>query len=179
MDWTMAWIRPSTADALPARFGAVDVPTSPHNRRRSRPCRIRHESTSLLFDIRLVDLERMHMAQEPLRTYLRTFRRRTCLSQDEVAFLLGSMCGTSVSRHERGRRVPMLETLIGYMIIFDVDAAQLYEGVHQDVYRRIVKRARGLLASLEGGERTAVTERKIAVLRRLLVDGGLANQGGE
>lgn len=105
---------------------------------------------------------------QPLRTYLRTFRRRSGLSQDEVAFLLGSMCGTSVSRHERGTRIPLLETVLGYAFIFGAEVPALYEGVFSDVQLVVRKRARGLCRSLERQPRGARRDRKIMLLKRLM-----------
>src|SRR5881227_3237850 len=49
-----------------------------------------------------------------LPNYIRTYRKRSCLTQDEVAFLLGSKSGASVSRHERFKQTPDLQTLLAY-----------------------------------------------------------------
>ena len=110
------------------------------------------------------------MTNEPLQTYLRTFRRRTCLSQDEVAFLLGSMCGTSVSRHERGHRVPLLETVLGYAFIFGSDVPALFEGVSRDVQATVRKRAVGMCRALERQPQSARRDRKIELLKELMAD---------
>lgn len=108
------------------------------------------------------------MTPQPLSTYLRMFRKRTCLSQDEVAFLLGSMCGSSVSRHEKGSRVPLLATLLAYAFILGADVPTLYEGAAQDVRAIVCRRAKGLCRSLERKKSTPRIERKLAVLRELL-----------
>ena len=47
-----------------------------------------------------------------LENYLRTYRKRSNLSQDEVAFLLGCRGGTKVSRYERHARKPNLEQFL-------------------------------------------------------------------
>ena len=108
------------------------------------------------------------MRHEPLRTYLRTYRRRTCLSQDDVAFLLGSLDGGIVSRHERGHRTPVLAGLLGYSLVFNASLHQLYEGTSRNVQAIVCKRARGLLRSLERQPHTPVRQRKIAVLGRII-----------
>jgi len=110
------------------------------------------------------------MNPEPLRTYLRTHRRRTCLSQDEVAFLLGSMCGTIVSRHEQGARLPMLETVLAYAFIFQTDVPGLYEGVFQEIQKKVRTRAKGLCRSLERRPKGSRRDHKIAHLKTLLND---------
>jgi DNA-binding XRE family transcriptional regulator len=70
------------------------------------------------------------MTEPLLKTYLRTYRRRTGLSQDEVAWLLGNTCGTSVSRHELGWRMPTLETALAYETILDAPVRELCAGLH-------------------------------------------------
>jgi transcriptional regulator with XRE-family HTH domain len=121
------------------------------------------------------------MAPKPLSTYLRTFRKRTCLSQEDVAFLLGSMCGSSVSRHEKGKRIPLLSTLLGYAFILGADVPALYEGAFQDVQTVVRQRAMGLCRSLERKPQTSRRARKIAVLKQLLSEdltgGANATQG--
>jgi transcriptional regulator with XRE-family HTH domain len=49
-----------------------------------------------------------------LPSYLRTYRKSADLSQNEVALLLGFDGGTKVSRYERFRRHPSLETVGAY-----------------------------------------------------------------
>jgi|SRR6266576_4678451 len=57
-----------------------------------------------------------------LENYLRTYRKQSGLSQDEVAFLLGCQTGTKVSRYERFARKPSLETLFAYEVVFGAPA---------------------------------------------------------
>ena len=62
----------------------------------------------------------------PLKNYLRTYRRRSFLSQDEVAFLLGTSTGTRVTRHEGSNRIPKMETALGYEVLFGVPLRELF-----------------------------------------------------
>jgi hypothetical protein len=50
------------------------------------------------------------MPQRKLPNYLRTYRRRACLSQDEVAYVLGCRSGSKISRYENCSRLPTPET---------------------------------------------------------------------
>lgn len=110
------------------------------------------------------------MTHKLLKTYLRMFRKRTCLSQDEVAFLLGSICGTSVSRHERGHRLPLLETVLGYAFILGADIPALYEGLSRDVQIEIRKRAESLRQTLGRQPQTSYRDHKIAILKKLMAE---------
>src|SRR5437867_3300702 len=58
------------------------------------------------------------MPSSRLTNYLRMYRKRAHLSQDEVAFLLGSRSGARVSRYERCRQTPNLRTLLAYEFLF-------------------------------------------------------------
>src|SRR5688572_24742296 len=107
------------------------------------------------------------MSNKPLTTYLRTYRKRTGFSQEEVAFLLGTMSGTAVSRHEKGGRMPILATALAYEIVLGVSIRELYEGAFCDAQLRVQTRARGLYRSLERRPRSTVGDRKIAVLQQI------------
>lgn len=110
------------------------------------------------------------MSHKPLATYLRMYRRRTGFSQDDVAFLLGTMSGTAVSRHEKGARMPILKTALAYEIVLGVSIRELYEGAFFDMQLRVQTRARGLYRSLERRPKTSVGDRKIALLKRILAE---------
>jgi transcriptional regulator with XRE-family HTH domain len=111
------------------------------------------------------------MSHKPLTTYLRTYRKRTGFSQEEVAFLLGTMSGTAVSRHEKGARMPVLATALAYEVVLGVSIRKLYEGAFFDAQLRVQVRARGLCRSLERRPKTSIGDRKIAVLKHIFADG--------
>ena len=110
------------------------------------------------------------MKPTPLKTYLRTYRKRVGLTHDEVAFLAGSMSGTSVTRHENSRRVPLLRTALIYELILRVPVRTLYEGMLFERLRTVKQRALGLCASLERETRTKLRDRKIAHLKAVIAD---------
>jgi len=70
------------------------------------------------------------MAQPKLHNYLKTYRRRAGLSQDELAYLLGCADGAKVSRYERRERQPSLETLLAYQVLLGPDASELFAGLY-------------------------------------------------
>ena len=107
------------------------------------------------------------MAYKPLATYLRTYRLRSGLSHDEVAFLLGSIYGANVGKHERGGRLPILRNAIAYEIILGVPILLLYEGIFQEVMEQMRPRVRGLLTHLKKRSRPA-DQQKIATLQKML-----------
>lgn len=104
------------------------------------------------------------MAPHRLQNYLRTYRKRACLSQDEVAFLLGCGNGTKVSRYERFGRQPALESILAYVVIFGTPGRELFAGAFQKVERTIMKRARLLARKLAKEGPNPVALRKLEIL---------------
>ena len=104
----------------------------------------------------------------PLSTYIRMYRKRTGFTHDEIGFLCGSMCGSSIARHESGERLPVLKTALMYEFILNASVRELYEGVFHDVRAAVRARAKGLCASLERKPKSVERDHKIAILQTLL-----------
>ena len=147
----------------------ANVPTStamaPRSKNLSRTTR--NSGNCSLQD--LGTLRRLFMAK-PLATYLRMFRLRTGFSQDEIAFLLGSMSGANVAKHEKGSRLPMLRNALAYELVLGASIQSLYEGVLVQVSAEVSARARGLHKSIERKTKTPRSVRKIETLKRLIAD---------
>lgn len=92
------------------------------------------------------DIETMSL--EPLANYIRTYRRRAALSQDEIAFLLGCEHGTKIGRYERGRRTPLFESILALEVVLGVPVAELFAGRFHKVEQSVVQRAKILVEKL-------------------------------
>jgi DNA-binding XRE family transcriptional regulator len=88
------------------------------------------------------------MASQKLEHYLRTCRKRSGLSQGEVAYLLGSSTRTKVSRYERGRYVPTLRTALVFEALFGTPVSEIFAGLHQSAEKELRRRARALASVL-------------------------------
>ena len=108
------------------------------------------------------------MTRRILAPYLRALRRRTALSQDDVAFLLGAFTGTRVSRHETGACVPPLEVVLAYEIIFGTAIGEIYGDEMIPIAAEVRKRAKRLRDSLEHRRRDARREEKRAALKAVI-----------
>jgi len=104
------------------------------------------------------------MSEKPLENYVKTYRRRSLLSQDELAFLLGAECGTKVSRYERGRRVPSLETALAMEAIFGVSIKQIFLGKFSKVDLQVRERAKVLRQKLQSNPEKRRLLEKLASL---------------
>lgn len=92
------------------------------------------------------------------------YRKRSGLSQDEVAFLLGCKSGAKLSRYERGGRLPSLETAIALELVFGVDSRELFRGHHTRVYQRVRRRAQRLSRRVDAQPLTPSIKRKLDFL---------------
>jgi transcriptional regulator with XRE-family HTH domain len=88
------------------------------------------------------------MPQTRFDNYIRYYRRKAGLSQDELSFLLGRKSGSHVSRYERGRREPSLETLLAFEVVFQAVIRDLYAGRARKVEETVRERAGLLLEKL-------------------------------
>ena len=82
----------------------------------------------------------------------------------------GVTAGTKVSRHELSARVPSIESLLAYEVIFDVPSRELFAGTFEKVERLTKERAAALIAKLGTGMVDRRTMRKLELLRRLASD---------
>ena len=103
-----------------------------------------------------------------LPNYLFSHRRRLALSQDEVAFLLGTIDGTRVSRYERSARVPDLEAVLALEVILQKLARELFAELYLKARGKVVARARELLNQLATSPPTRQMSRKRLLLANII-----------
>ncbi len=92
------------------------------------------------------------MASSQLPNYLLSNRKRLSLSQDDVAFLLGTQSGTMVCRYERFAREPSLETALAFEVIFQRSASELFGRLYQKAEREVTARAQELAGRMDQGK---------------------------
>lgn len=86
------------------------------------------------------DLIKKHMTRHK-HHQLRTYRRRSGLTQRDLGLLLGFVDGCEVGRYERFSRLPNAQSLLACQAIFDVDARMLFPDMYKEVEQLAVKRA--------------------------------------
>ena len=101
---------------------------------------------------------------QPLNNYLRTFRQKSGLSQDEIAFLLGTESGTRVSRYECGKHMPRLEVALALAAIYGTSVEELFRGACQSVESIIRNRAHQLAEAIKEEEPSRTRDTKLAFL---------------
>jgi len=89
------------------------------------------------------------MATHKLENYLRTYRKRSGLTQREVAFLVGCRNGAQVSRYEKRRRLPPLRTALACEAAFGVPVSVLFAGLREAAGQAVGERMLALKSKLE------------------------------
>jgi transcriptional regulator with XRE-family HTH domain len=82
------------------------------------------------------------MNSPQLTNYLRSNRKRLALSQDEVAFLMGTRGGAKISRYEKFAREPNLKTALAFEVIYKRSVSELFDGLYHQVEKDVTKRAK-------------------------------------
>jgi transcriptional regulator with XRE-family HTH domain len=105
--------------------------------------------------------------ERPLKTYLRTFRRRWGLTQKELAFLIGAESPTTISRIEQLKRVPSLAASLACLVVFDATEYEMFPGLLADIRDGVLARAGELYNELQGDPSPA-TRAKLDFLEKVL-----------
>ena len=111
---------------------------------------------------------RFHIMTSKLSNHLRGHRKRSALSQDEIAFLLGVESGAKICRYERFLHNPSLITTIALEVIFQKAVRELFPGLYRQVSERVVARVKVLAKKLKSANSTQLTTRKVRTLAIIL-----------
>lgn len=82
-----------------------------------------------------------------LSNYLRSYRKRQALSQEEAGFLLGIKGmnkGVKVCRDESLTREPSLQIALAYEVIYGRPVRELFAGLYEQIEREVAGRAKVL-----------------------------------
>lgn len=107
------------------------------------------------------------MPSDPLHNYIRMYRRRSALSQEEVAYLLGAGSAATVARYENARREPTLETVLALEAVFGISISELFAGRFNQVEQSVRERASELLEKVRSGGPSPKATAKLRLLTAL------------
>lgn len=114
------------------------------------------KSNKLIFD----------KAMKPeMASRVRVHRRKSGLSQTELAAILGTLGPVGISRHERSATLPKFLVAVGYEIVFRAPIADLFPGVYEtlrlEIESRLVDFERQLHQSAAKGRQAALIAHKL------------------
>jgi transcriptional regulator with XRE-family HTH domain len=103
-----------------------------------------------------------------LHNYLRVYRRRWYLTQEELASLLGYDAESFISRLERDERAITLAVASACQALFGVELRDLFPAVAEGVQETLVVRMQELSDRLQQSEPTPKTVSKLELLQEAL-----------
>jgi transcriptional regulator with XRE-family HTH domain len=89
------------------------------------------------------------MKSEFPQNYIKMFRLKSGLSQQDIANIIEYKDSGEVSRHERAETIPGLAGALAYEVIFHVPISKLFAGMYEVVEHDIESRLSELELSLE------------------------------
>lgn len=107
------------------------------------------------------------METSKLLNYLRMYRKRSGLTQRELAFLLGLADGSKISYYEQGKRTPTLPTVFALEIVLGVRDTELFKGMHEEIRKQVILRTQTLYRGLAKRPATPALQQKVDALRRV------------
>ncbi|MGO8735354.1 MAG: helix-turn-helix transcriptional regulator [Terriglobia bacterium] len=116
------------------------------------------------------------MPSGKLKNYLRAYRKRSGLSQNDVASLIGTQTGASISRYERFSRQPTLQTALAYEVIFGIPAQELFSGLFEGAKKATLARANTLAEELRALPSARRPVHKLNLLQEILARSQLETQ---
>ncbi|SRR6266436_2583558 len=81
------------------------------------------------------------MTFQKLDNYLRAYRKRSGLSQAEIAYLVGCKSRAQISQYERRNGRPPLDTALALQVALHVPLSELYAGKYDSISKEVRKRA--------------------------------------
>lgn len=102
-----------------------------------------------------------------MRNLLRTYRKKTELSIENISYLLSMQDSSILSRCERGCRKPSLEIIFTYHILFQVSIEKLFETEMRNTLRKIAENIDPLIKTLTEQDLTRKVEARILFLQSL------------
>lgn len=102
----------------------------------------------------------------PSQNYLRAHRKKSHLTQRELARIVGYRHAGPILRHEHFRSTPPLVIAVGYEIVFRVPITQIFAALREVVAEDIEARLAELEASL--GNRSARERNAKVIAQKLL-----------
>ncbi|HKY31671.1 MAG TPA: hypothetical protein VJV23_03970 [Candidatus Polarisedimenticolia bacterium] len=112
--------------------------------------------------------------KQTLENYLIRHRKRSRLTQAELAYLLGVSDGTKVCHHEVFTKRPSVRSVFIYEILFDAPARDLFAGHYEEARRLTLKRIAVLIESIARKEKDPFRAHKVAFLRAVLARSGVS-----
>lgn len=104
----------------------------------------------------------------PTHHDLRSYRKKTCLTQQDICDLLGTKDVSQISRHETNPVNPQLEICLLYYLLFDVPIHNFFPSHLKGIKKRLITRIPNILDELKCLPKTSEGDERINFLSEVL-----------
>lgn len=101
-------------------------------------------------------------------TFLRTSRKRSPLTQSDIAYLMELPDDSNISRYEKGQRTPPIELLLIYHHLFDTSIESFFELQSNRMLTSLTERIQYLIDNLKQDNRTSNAAMRIKFLQNVV-----------
>lgn len=102
-----------------------------------------------------------------MQNFLRTYRKKTEITIEDISKLLDVQDCSAISRCERGIRTPCLEMIFTYHLLFNVPIERFFEYDIHKTLQKIIKNIDPLIEELKKQDKTKKVEARISFLNTL------------
>ena len=102
-----------------------------------------------------------------MQNLLRTYRKKTEISIDDISQLLKMKDSSTLSRCERGFRKPSLEIIFTYHLLFEVTIEKLFEKEMKQTFKKVAENIQPLINTLKKQNTSKKVEARIFYLNSL------------
>jgi transcriptional regulator with XRE-family HTH domain len=100
--------------------------------------------------------------------YLKVYRKRSYLSQEDISILMDYPDSTSISRYEQGERTPTIELLLTYHHLFNTPIESFYEQESEIIKVKLIQRIIQLVPELKKEQITLKNTLRIQFLEETI-----------
>jgi transcriptional regulator with XRE-family HTH domain len=97
------------------------------------------------------------------------YRKRSPLTQSDIAYLLRLPDVSNISRYEKGQRTPSIKLLLVYYLLFDVSVEKFFEHQSDEIKVDLEKQIEGLINDLTKGPDPGGNSARIEFLRQVII----------
>ena len=101
--------------------------------------------------------------------FLRIYRKRSPLTQADIAFLLKLPDYSNISRWEKGQRAPGIEMMLVYHYLFDTSIESFFEPQSKTILTELLEGIGQLISEIKKEEATPKNTYRIKFLEEIII----------
>jgi transcriptional regulator with XRE-family HTH domain len=101
--------------------------------------------------------------------FLRLYRKRSPLTQADIAYLMSLSDYSNISRYEKGQRTPSIELLLVYHLLFAKSIESFFEHQSEIILSNLLERIEPLISQLKNEGNVQNNTSRIKFLEQVLI----------